>query len=113
MNTQNRYLAAFAYVAVGAMMAACGAATPSQPALTPEQQVQAEAIRINKSDPPADCVEKGSVSAGSTMGDRSEINQKLRSKALRLGANYVRMDVGNAGYINGTAFFCPTKSLKE
>ena len=63
-----------------------------------------------KADPPNECEEVGSVSGGSYMSDGNEVQEHMRAHAVKLGANYIRLDGMRPGYSVGTAFRCPETS---
>lgn len=85
------------------MLAGCSA-----PALT----AGGAKVEIIKGDPPAGCVEVGSVEEASGAGDEA-IKTKLRNSAAEKGANLIRFEttekIRGATKYTGTAFKCPDK----
>jgi hypothetical protein len=90
-------------VTVSVLAFGCATLAPA----TPAELEAAATVRVQKADPPENCVRVGAVSAGDSMADADAIDAKLRLAAARKGGNFVRLEAMNAGYSKGTAFQCP------
>ena len=75
-------------------------------------QPGAEKINLAKSDPASECKELGDVTGSSNFG-MENVKNDLRNQALKLGANFVRMETvmnnpqGSLVIMTGTAYVCP------
>lgn len=66
-----------------------------------------QAVRLQKSDPPEQCSELGSVSAR-TAFDLDGAKNIMRNEAAEKGGNYVRWDTVEGEYhLTGSAYACP------
>ena len=71
--------------------------------LMPPPAPKPESVRLMKSDPPSGCSEVGMVAEAIWFGDVEGARNRLKQKAMALGANYVRLEMPTTG----TAFRCP------
>jgi len=73
-------------------------------------------VQVMKSDPPAVCREKGSVSGHAGVATPSAstwARNDLRNQAANAGANYVRLESISGRGEQGTAYLCPTDAAAQ
>lgn len=88
-------------------------------AVKPTELPGSEKVKLMKADPPSNCEEVKSIQGNHTWftsADQEIAKINLKNAAVKLGANYVRMetvekqknDVNDSVTIHGTAFKCPS-----